>query len=219
MTIARKPTNQVEVGRLAKVVPETVTKQGVSASPQPVSLAATAGRPVSATVVYEDSAGRVWAQEACERILVGPSAERVQSTWWRLEELGEPAVLAAAVSKATSAELIVVAIRATVGFPLPFYVWVGSWVSNRRTKDGKLVALIATPKLPVIERNSTSEYLRVAAQRAGMHLEVTERSVALQVPETSRGRPDKLPPTNAPAPKEILAPLHRYSLRRWRMEE
>jgi hypothetical protein len=55
-------------------------------------------------------------------------------------------VLAGAVSKAMRADVIMVAIRATEGFPLPFYVWVGSWLPHRLRGKGELVALVAPPK-------------------------------------------------------------------------
>ncbi len=174
--------------------------------------------PVSTTVVYEDSAARAWAQEAYERIFVGPGCERVQSTWWKLDDLGEPAVLAGAVSKATRAKVIVVAIRERVGFPLPFYVWIGSWMSHRRAREGKLVALIATPRRPVFERSRAAEYLRVVAQQAGMHFEVTESSFALEARGASERESGNEQPANAPALTGPLTPRHRYSLRSWRME-
>ena len=60
--------------------------------------------------------------------------------------MSDPAVLAGAVSKAMRADVIMVAIRATEGFPLPFYVWVGSWLPHRLRGKGELVALVAPPQ-------------------------------------------------------------------------
>ena len=65
----------------------------------------------------------------------------VSTTWWNLNELSQPAVLAGAVSKAMRADVIVVATRATEGFPLPFYIWVSSWLPHYLPGKGTLVAL------------------------------------------------------------------------------
>jgi len=132
------------------------------------------------TVVYEDAAALKWAQEECKRMFVGPCWVRIQSTWWKLDSLSDPPVLAGAVSKAMRADLIVVAIRATEGFPLPFYVWVGSWLPHRLHGEGKLVALIATPKPHGFHRNRAAECLRSVAQRAGMRFQVKERNLGLE---------------------------------------
>src|SRR5512135_1759955 len=88
----------------------------------------TADPALNVTVLYEDGPTRSWAGEVCARVaeLVGKDA--LHSTWWRLSDLDEPAVLAGAVSTTLRADVIVIAVRATEGFPLPFYVWVDSWL-------------------------------------------------------------------------------------------
>jgi len=65
----------------------------------------------------------------------------VRPTWWKLNNLFEPGVLAAAVSTAMRADIIVVAIRAEEGLPLPFYTWVNNWLPHRLQPGGVLVAL------------------------------------------------------------------------------
>ena len=140
-----------------------------------------AERVVNVTVVYEDAAAQAWAQEACEQMFVGPDWERAQSTWWKLDDLRAPAVLAGAVSKAMRADVIVVAVRTTEGFPLPFYVWVSSWLPHRFPGEGTLAALIATPKSPVLHKNRAVEYLGAVAKRAGMRFQVTEHNLLLPV--------------------------------------
>ena len=71
------------------------------------------------SIVYEDAGSREWASDICRRVgqLVGQ--EIVRSTWWRLGDLSEPAVLAGAVSTAMRADIIVVALKAAEGLPLP----------------------------------------------------------------------------------------------------
>ena len=160
----------------------TIIQERVSRLRPLAATAPEAGRVVSVTVVYEDAVARGWAQETCGQMFAGPGGERVQSIWWNLDGLSEPAVLAGAVSKAMRADVIVVAIRATEGFPLPFYVWVGSWLPHRLRGEGKLLALVAAPKPHGFQRNRATAYLRAVAQRAGMHFQVTERNLALEAP-------------------------------------
>jgi hypothetical protein len=110
-----------------------------------------------------------------------------------------------------------VAVQASEGFPLPFYVWVSSWLPHRMHGEGKLVALVATPKLPEFRRNRAAEYLRAVAERARMDFEVTERNLALEVPSAFKE-------PNGRKRATALSPRHRspnvvqlFPLRRWRM--
>ncbi len=176
-----------------------------------------AERAVNVTVVYEDEATRRWARETYEQMFVGTGWEKVQSTWWRLEGLSEPAVLAAAVSKAMRAEVIIVAIQATEGFPLPFYVWVSSWLPHRLQGEGKLAALIATPRLTEFRRNRAAEYLRAVAARARMGFQVTERNLALEAPSALEEPGRRRRPT-APSPRNSSSKVVQlYPQRRWRL--
>ena len=174
-------------------------------------------RVVSVTVVYEDAATRTWARDTYEQMFVGTGCDKVQTTWWKLDELSQPAVLAGAVSKAMRADVILVAVRATEGFPLPFYVWIGSWLPHRLQGEGKLVALIATPKLATCRRNRALEYLRVVAQRARMNFHVTERNLGVE----SSSAPEKQIRRRRPAvmslPDRSGKVLPLYPLDQWRM--
>jgi hypothetical protein len=125
-------------------------------------------------VVYEDAATCQWAREACEQMPMLAGKKGVSTTWWNLNELSQPAVLAGAVSKAMRADLIVIATRATEGFPLPFYVWVSSWLPHHLPGKGTLVALIATPKPRNLHCNRAPDFLRSVAWRAGMCFQITE---------------------------------------------
>ena len=179
-------------------------------------VAPEAERLVNIIVVYEDAMTHKWACETCEQMFAGDGPQSVRSTWWRLGELGEPAVLAGAVSKAIRAHVIVVAIRATEGFPLPFYVWAGSWLPHRSHGAGKLVALIATPPKPGFGMNRAAQYLGEMAQRARMRFQITERNLACELPGGSEAEPRKrLTPLRAPSRTPAL--LHRYASRRWRL--
>ena len=195
----------------------TMIKELVSSSRQPVPAVPEAERTLSVTVVYEDMAARKWARETYEQVFVGAGWEKIHSTWWKVDGLSEPAVLAGAVSKAIRADVIVVAVRTTEGFPLPFYVWVGSWLPHRSPEGGKLVALVATSKQPGCHRNRAAEYLRTVAQRARMHFQLTERNLALEAPDVSEEESQEPYPPAVLRPNRTPTPLHRDSLRRWRM--
>jgi hypothetical protein len=194
-----------------------IIQERISPLRQPVPTASEPERVVSVMVVYEEASARRWADETYEKMFVGPDREKVQSTWWKLDELGDPAVLAGAVSKAMRADVIVVAIRATEGFPLPFYVWVSSWLPHSMPDEGKLVALIATPKQPGFQRNRAGEYLRAVAQRGGMHFLLKERNCAVEAPSVAGGESRKGHLTIMPAPPAKPTPLYGYSIRPWRM--
>src|SRR6516162_3057898 len=115
------------------------------------------------TVIYQDEVTRQWGQEVCERVagVVGTAAMNIR--WWKLEDLGQPAVLAGAVSTALRADVLMVAIRASEVFPLPFYVWVNSWLPHRPAGKAALVALISLPERPSLALDRGREYLRAVA--------------------------------------------------------
>jgi hypothetical protein len=196
----------------------TLTTPGRLASlhhlvPAPIGAA----RVVNVVVVYEDAATCQWARGTCGQLPMLAGADCVRTTWWKLSELGQPAVLAGAVSKAMQADVILVAARATEGFPLPFSVWVNSWLPHRSRRKGTLVALIAKPNRRRCPGNRAAAYLRAAAQRAGMGFQITERNLVsqpLNVPDDELSEPCL---AGAPARNEKLKVLHRDAARRWQM--
>ena len=177
-----------------------------------------AQRVVSVTVVYEDAAACQWAREACEQMpLLAGSKGIVHTTWWNLNELSQPAVLAGAVSKAIRADVIVVAIRAMEGFPLPFCVWVSSWLPHRIKRKGTLVALIAIPKQSRSHSHSAADFLCDLARRAGMRFQIAERSLGGEAPNVTEEAFAEKRLAFASARSERLAARHRDAARRWRM--
>ena len=157
---------------------KTIIQKQISPTCQPAAAAFDAERVLNVTVVYEDAAACQWARGTCEQMFKGVGKQSVRSTWWKLDELSQPAVLAGAVSKAMRADIIVVAIRSTEGFPLPFYVWVNSWLPHRLHGAGTLVALIATAKQRSVHRHRAADYLHAVAGRVGMRCQITERNLA-----------------------------------------
>jgi hypothetical protein len=136
---------------------------------------------LSLTVVYEDLPTRLWARSFCGRVaeLVGQDA--VRCTWWKIGELSEPAVLAGAVSTAMRADVLVIAIRAAEGLPLPFYVWVDGWLSNRPQGGAALIALIAMPDNPGARLDRARDYLHAVARQGRLDFVVEERKLPVDV--------------------------------------
>ncbi|HWW01097.1 MAG TPA: hypothetical protein VNZ64_15475 [Candidatus Acidoferrum sp.] len=134
---------------------------------------------LNVTVVYEDPATRRWASEFCERVAGLVGQDTVRRTWWKIGELSEPAVLAGAVSTALRADVIVVAVRAAEGLPLPFYVWVDAWLPHHRQGAAALVALIAMPDNPGARLDRARDYLQTVARRGCLDFLIEERKVTV----------------------------------------
>lgn len=131
---------------------------------------------LNALYLYEDAATRKWAREVCDQTerLAGPEA--LSNTWWKIEDLNHPGVLAGAVTKTLRADLIVVALHAEEGQPLPFYVWVNSWLPVRQPGVGALVALLGASPRPNRQSGRMRKYLRAVAQLAKLDFLLDERA-------------------------------------------
>jgi hypothetical protein len=75
------------------------------------------------------------------------------------------------------ADVIVVAIRATDGLPLPFYVWVDSWLPHRQQGTGALVALLGFPERFVAPMERAREYLKALARKGHLDFLIEERKL------------------------------------------
>jgi hypothetical protein len=106
MKTLREHTDHVVEGRSNKTAQKIIIQNRVAALRPLTPAAPGAARVVNVTVVYEDAAARDWAKGACEEMFAGAGVKEVQSTWWRLDGLSDPAVLAGAVSKAMRADVI-----------------------------------------------------------------------------------------------------------------
>jgi hypothetical protein len=142
---------------------------------QPATLSATTSAP-SVVVVYQDRVLKNWVRQFGARLGRLVRLRDVRVTWWKLSDLAQPAVLAGAVSVAIRADWIVVAIRATDEPPLPFYVWVQSWLPHRQG-SGALLALLALSEHPP-KSDRTREYLREVASQGRLEFLIEERKLA-----------------------------------------
>jgi hypothetical protein len=131
---------------------------------------------MNVVIVYENDQTRCWAEKVLNKAMSGNGKHPVRSTWWRLNNLDEPAVLAGAVSTAIRADLIIVSVTSGGGLPLPFYIWADAWVPNRRAAGGELVALIGTHNEREYRLNHlVRDYLRAAARTALLDFRLEER--------------------------------------------
>lgn len=150
---------------------------------QAAALTAGSEERLSVLVIYQDPPTRSWATELCQRVgsLVGPQA--LNTRWWNLDDLNQPALLAGAVSTALRADVLIVSVRAAEGFPLPFYVWVHSWLPHHRAGKTALVALVAYPDQPSLAMARGLEYLRAIARQARLDFLLEERRLPLELPD------------------------------------
>lgn len=121
----------------------------------------------NALFVYQDGQTRDWAREAHEHLAILAGGD-LRSTWWKLGDLSQPGVLAGAVSKAIRAELVVVAVQGNEGLPLPFYVWVDTWLPHRVWGTGALITLLAEPDAVNFASERLRNHLRAVAREGGM---------------------------------------------------
>ena len=133
-----------------------------------VADSSAAGYGLNITIVYEDAATRKWAREVYERAANLAGTDAVRATWWKITDLSEPGVLAGAVSTAMRSDVILVAGRAAEGLPLPFYVWVNSWLTHRVPRAGAVVALLGTPAAQSSHSGRVTDYLREVARQGKM---------------------------------------------------
>ena len=127
-----------------------------------------ASKVTNVMVVYQDAHTRKWATNFYPTKVKG--CDEVKCTWWNLNDLSEPGVLAGAVSTAIRADVIVVAVLTGTGLPLPFYVWVDSWMPHRKLTEGKLIALVGLAKERKKQDDGRRTYLREMARQGNLNL-------------------------------------------------
>src|SRR5579862_2788585 len=59
----------------------------------------------SVTFVYEDENTREWARKVCERMVRIAGIEGVRASWWKINDLSVPGILAGALSTAVRADI------------------------------------------------------------------------------------------------------------------
>ena len=141
-----------------------------------VTVSSDAKTALNVTMVYEDDETREWAREAFERVAKIAGEQPVRPTWWRLSNLSQPGVLAAASSTAMRADVIILAVRAAEGLPLPFYAWLNAWSQNRLQLNGVLLAMLGTPQLKNKRSGRVCDFLKTIAKQARLQLLLETRN-------------------------------------------
>ncbi len=176
----RNRNSEIELNAIVtRMKPRSVSKKAVSlnklALPVPMD-----GQKLKVALLYQDSATRKWARETSERVAKIAGPENIHATWWNISELCEPGVLAAAVSTAMRADVIVIARDAAQRLSYPFYVWVESWLPHRQQATGTLVALIGSSAPAKAHSEQASEYLRAMARAGHLEFLLEERNLPAQ---------------------------------------
>jgi hypothetical protein len=158
---------------------ETVTSESLTRLEKLITISPKGGAPLNLALIYDDAQTREWAREAYERVGKLAGKQGVRPTWWNLNNLGDPGVLAAAVSTAMRADAIVVAARAGEGMPLAFYTWINAWLPNR-FHSGVLAALLGKTTRSSARRDRVGEYLREVARQGRMHFLLETRELQIE---------------------------------------
>jgi len=130
---------------------------------------------LNVVVLYEDAETRNWAREIYERAAGVAGPENTRTTWWKIDELSSPAVLAGAISTSMRADVIVVAARAAEALPMSFYVWAENWMPHRLPAAGALIGLLSSPEAGNAEQARLRQYLRSVARQGRMDLLLEDR--------------------------------------------
>ncbi len=155
-----------------------------------------------AVIIYSDETTHRWAEKAFAKA-AGDQRHAFRSTWWKMSDLGQPGVLAGAVSSAMRSQLIIVATRSGGNFPLPFYIWASSWLPHYVSSGGSLIGLIGTNG-----ESGARNYLLSLARIAGLAASIEERDLPITaVPgeRVNRTRATKGHPTCAALEPSFVA--------------
>ncbi len=139
------------------------------------SLSPRAGYTLNMTVVYHDENTQAWAHEVHNKVSKAVGKDSLRATWWKIEDLGQPGVLAGAVSTAMRADMIVAAVDTAEGLPLPFNIWVNTWLPYRINGSGCLIGLLGMPGKSHPGAQKAAEYLKAVAQQGRLEFILEKR--------------------------------------------
>ena len=127
--------------------------------------------------VYQDERTLKWAAQVCDQVTQLAGKEAVRSTWWEIDRLGDPEMLADAVLTTRQADVIVVSVYDAKELPADFYVWIDAWLPYRRRPSGALVALIGLFEQPGVQPNHAKDYLSAVARQGRLDFLLRERTL------------------------------------------
>jgi hypothetical protein len=176
-------------------------------APEAVIVSSGGEYALSLAVWYHDEPTLSWAGEVYQRVrqLAGKGA--VRSTWWNINSMNEPGIMAGAVSAAAAADVMVIATRAARELPLAFYAWADAWLPRRQEGLGALVALIGQPGEPSTHSAAAEAFLRAMARRARLDFLVEKRKLPLEALEAPHEPASQPAFTVAQNGREFASPL------------
>jgi len=159
---------------------EILTSESLNQLEKFIATSSKDGSPFNVALIYEDAQTREWSRETFERISKVAGEQEVRPTWWNLNNLGDPGVLAAAVSTAMRADIIVLAAQAGDGMPLAFYAWINAWLPNRFRSGGILAALLGKTERSGARPARVGDYLREVARQGRMRFLLETRKLDVE---------------------------------------
>ena len=130
---------------------------------------AASGETWSVVVLYDDTATRERALEACDRLVRTFWAEvEFDFHWWRTDFLKDPFLAQTAMHEAREADVIIFSSAGDDDLPAAVSQWFARWTEQRGKREGLLFDLTGTlrPVTPRLER--IQNRLRELARRAGL---------------------------------------------------
>jgi len=161
----------------------TVASYGLEDLHDVISRTSLPGEALPSVLLYEDAQTLAWAKGAHRQVEL--SGRQVRATWWKLGELHHPGVLAGAVSTALRADLVVVALRGDAGLPLPYYIWVNTWLAGRPRGLGTLVSLLGEASARTAQSEQVRKYLQTVALESAMSFIFETRPLEPALPKST----------------------------------
>ena len=135
--------------------------------------------------VHQDAVTGQWATQVANDASQLVQECSVRSTWWKIGGLSDPGVFRAAAQAATTADVLMVSIRAAAELPFALYQWVKAWLPRRLPLAGTLVALIGAPEAPGADSFRIGRYLQAVARRGQLEFLALEQRLPLEPPDFS----------------------------------
>jgi hypothetical protein len=166
--------------------------------------------PLDLVVAYEDSFTRDRAlqlyDQICKQLL---DEYDFQCSWWKLEYLQSRTLFEQAADAATSANMVILSLRAGEEIPSLAAEWIDSWVPRKEQRKSALVVLIAEGDARANGSSGVQNSLRAVARKAGMdfffHMpQCPSDKTSAEKPRYSRETISQRAATVTPVLEEIL---------------
>lgn len=125
--------------------------------------------PFDLVVSYEDTTTRNYALQLYDHL-----AQKLlddydfQCTWWKFEQLRDPALMEQAADAVVEANMVIIAVRAGKELPLTARNWIEQWVARKDSRKSALVAVIVGVDAHRRETCPAQLYLQKVARTAKM---------------------------------------------------